>query len=398
MDFFSSQASSSNLDITLNSESVDYGQTYDLDKVINKDYKQIDFVKGIAHAFNLKMTTDETTKTVNIEPFNTFYKDYADAIDWTYKLDRSKQIEDKWIKSDLKRDVIFKYKSDSKDKKVERRGEEWFDGIKDEYPYQETLPKTFEKGESKYENPFFAGTYNGKDQDTISNSSFNDTAFSACLWQEITDPTYSYRPDKGYEFLPRLLYWNKYSPDPCNLNSKRAFTQTWANSIGIVSAGVTGSSGLLSTIYPQATSINRDNSSSPILSYGNVNVRDYDDVTKDYTYYAAGKGLFETYYKNMFEMFKAKPRLRTVYIDLKTTDIINLDFRKLVYIDGVYWRINKVVDYKPNKNQPTKVELIEWLQLGTFAAAAPSFGGNDNTGGLGWQDGGVSESNNDLGL
>jgi hypothetical protein len=398
VNIFNRVTDSTEFNITLNSEAVAYGQTYDLDKVINKDYKQIDFIKGIAHSFNLKMTTNETTKTVNIEPFNTFYKDYADAIDWTYKLDRSKQIEDKWIKSDLKRDVIFKYKSDSKDKKVERRGEEWFDGIKDEYPYQETLPKTFEKGESKYENPFFAGTYNGKDQDTISNSSFNDTAFSACLWQEITDPTYSYRPNKGYEFLPRLLYWNKYSPDPCNLNSKRAFTQTWANIIGIVSAGVTGSSGLLSTIYPQATSINRDNSSSPILSYGNVNVRDYDDVTKDYTYYAAGKGLFETYYKNMFEMFKAKPRLRTVYIDLKTTDIINLDFRKLVYIDGVYWRINKVVDYKPNKNQPTKVELIEWLQLGTFAAAAPSFGGNNNTGGLGWQDGGVSESNDDLGL
>ena len=73
------------------------------------------------------------------------------------------------------------------------------------------------------------------------------------------------------------------------------------------------------------------------------------------------KGLFETYYKNMFEMFKAKPRLRIVYIDLKTKDIINLDFRKLVYIDGVYWRINKVVDYQPNKNQPTKVELVEWL-------------------------------------
>ncbi len=369
--------------ISLNSEAVEYGQTYDLDKVINKDYKQIDFIKGIAHAFNLKMTTDETTKTVNIEPFNTFYKDYADAIDWTYKLDRSKQIEDKWIKSDLKRDVVFKYKTDSKDKKVERRGEEWFDGIKDEYPYQETLPKTFEKGESKYENPFFAGTYNAKDQDTTGGQL--DTAFSACLWEEITDPTYLYRPDKGYEFLPRLLYWNKYSPaNPSAFSQKQASIQTWASTIDVVHAGSAVSpSPFLSDIYPQATSINRDDSSSPILSYGNVNVRDYDDSTGVYTSYAAGRGLFETYYKNMFEMFKSKPRLRTLYIDLKTTDIINLDFRKLVYIDGVYWRINKVVDYQPNKNQPTKVELVEWLQLGAFAAVAPSFGGNENTGGLG---------------
>ena len=133
------------------------------------------------------------------------------------------------------------------------------------------------------------------------------------------------------------------------------------------------------SIYPQATSINRDDSSSPILSYGNVSVRDYDDATGVYSSYVAGKGLFETYYKNMFEMFKAKPRLRTVYIDLKTTDIINLDFRKLVYIDGVYWRINKVVDYQPNKNQTTKVELVEWLQLGAFAATAPSFGSGNTT-------------------
>ncbi len=381
----------SEFDISLNSEAVDYGQTYDLSEVINKDYKQIDFIKGIAHAFNLKMTTDESTRTVNIEPFDTFYKDYADAIDWTYKLDRSKQIEDKWIKSDLKRDVVFKYKSDSKDKKVETRGEEWWDGIKDEYPYQETLPKTFEKGESKYENPFFAGTYNAKDKDTTSVlGSDIDTAYSSCLWTENAYGWQDYRPSKGFEFLPRLLYWNKYSP-AVGIGAKIAQVQTWATTLEWITADASAAF-YLSTIYPQATSINRDNSSSPILSYGNVNVRDYDDATGVYTSYAAGKGLFDTYYKNMFEMLKAKPRLRTVYVDLKTTDIINLDFRKLVYIDGVYWRINKVVDYQPNKNEPTKVELIEWLQLGLFAATAPSFSGIDNTGGLGWQGGGNNSS------
>jgi len=398
--FFKS-GTSSNLDITLNSEEVDYGQTYDLDEVINKDYKQIDFVKGIAHAFNLKMTTDETTRTVNIEPFNTFYKDYADAIDWTYKLDRSRQIEDKWIQSDLKRDVVFQYKPDSKDKKVEQRGEVWWNGIKDEYPYQETLPKTFEKGESKYENPFFAGTYNTKDQETIMFPSIPERAtYSAVLWEGTPSSNSTARPPKGYEFLPRLLYWNKYAPLSTTIaTNKMAYIQTWQGVVEPISAGLIGSgAGYLASAIPQATSINRDDSSSPILSYGNVSVTDYDDATGVYSSSVAGKGLFETYYKNMFEMFKAKPRLRTVYIDLKTTDIINLDFRKLVYIDGVYWRINKVVDYQPNKNQTTKVELVEWLQLGAFAATAPSFGGNNNTGGLGWQDGGVEQDNDDIGL
>jgi len=373
--------SDSNFSISLVPERVDYGQTYDLSKVMNPGYKQLDFVKGIAHAFNLKMATDETTKTVSIEPFNSFYKDYADAIDWTYKLDRSKQMNHKWLKSDLKREVVFKYKSDSNDKKVEHRGEEYFDGIKDEYPYQETLSTSFEKGESKYENPFFAGTYNGKDQDTTGGKA--DNPFSACLWSENTYTTNLNRPDKGYDFLPRLLYWNKYSPaNAIPFTPKQAIVQTW-NSVNEVIRADASSGGMLSNIYPQATSINRDDSSSPILSYGNVNVRDYNDATGVYTSYAAGKGLFATYYKKMFEMLKLKPRVRTAFFDLKTKDIVSLDFRKLVYIDGVYWRINKVIDYQPNKNQSTKVELVEWFNTGVFAATAPSFsGGTSNWGGV----------------
>ncbi len=381
---FIRSSSSSTFDITLKPEKVEYGQTYDLDKVMNKDYKQTDFVKGIAHAFNLQMTTDESTRTVNIEPFNSFYKPFGSAIDWTYKLDRSKEISDKWLENDLKRTLVFKYKSDGKDAKVKIRGEKYFFGIEDEFPYREILPDTFEKGDSTFENPFFAGTYNAKDTDTISNSSFNDTAFSACLWTENVSSNDEGRPDKGYEFLPRLLYWNKYSPNPSNLNSKRAFTQTWSNYAGIVSAGVTGSSGLLSDIYPQATMINEDSTTSPVLSYGNVYVRDYDDVNKTYSSYVVGKGLYDTYYKDSIEMLKENPRMRTSYIALKISDIVNLDFTKLVYIDGVYWRINKIIDFMPNKNESTKVELIQFTQQSAFSGSAPMI---NSSGGLNnWQD------------
>ena len=381
-----------NFDIGFEPNRVEYGQTYDLNKVMNLEYKQLDFVKGIAHAFNLKMTTDEVTRVVTLEPFDTFYKDYAEAIDWTYKLDRSKQIDDKWIKTDLKRDIVFKYKSDSKDKKVEHRGLEYFDGIKDEYPYQETLPKSFERGESKFENPFFAGTFNAKDQDTTGISGSNNP-YSACLWSENASANYS-KPDKGYEFLPRLLYWNKYSPSGLSLSwhQKFAKVEVWGNTFEFIVADASASGGVfLIGVYPQATSINRDDTSSPVLSYGNAWVRDYDDATNTYSSYEVGSGLFETYYKNMFEMFKEKPRLRTAYIDLKVKDIVNLDFTKLVYIDGVYWRISRVVDYQPNKNESTKVELVEWQKIGTFAATTPSFGSGGTTSGWGTLYGGYGD-------
>ena len=382
-------------DINIEPNRVAYGQTYNLTDVMSPDYKQVDFIKGVAHAFNLQMTTDESTKTVNIEPYDSFYEPYSKAIDWTYKLDRSNQINDKWIANDVKRNLIFKYLSDGEDAMVKRRGELNFHDIEDEYPYREILPDTFKKGESVFENPFFAGTYNAKDTDTITNSAFNDTAYSGCLWTEIASPNDSGRPDKGFNFLPRLLYWNKYSPDPSNLSGKRAFTQTWSNSIGIVSAGVTGSSGLLSTIYPQATMINRDSTTSPVLSYGNAWVRDYDDLTGDYTPYQDGKGLYDTYYRNMMEGLKRNPRLRTVLITLNITDIVNLDFKKLIYIDGVYWRLNRVIDYRPSKNSSTKVELIQWFGIYSYGASPPMTGGSgvDISG-----DGSIITNNNNIGL
>ena len=369
--------------IAIDPNNVEYGQTYNLTDVMNPDYKQIDFIKGIAHSYNLQMTTDESTKTVYIEPFDSFYKPYKDAIDWTSKLSRADETTDKWIENDLKRSLVFKYKSDSADAKVKFRGETYFDDVEDEYPYRETLPDTFEKGDSTFENPFFAGTYNAKDTNTTSIPNV-DTAYSACLWTGNHSPNDSGRTNKGFDFLPRLLYWNKYSPATSQYNDKRAVVQTWSFATNFITANASVPN-VLSGIYPQATMINRDSTTSPILSYGNVFVRDYDDATGVYTAYQAGKGLYDTYYRNMVEMLKRSPRLRTVSLDLKVTDIINLDFRKLVYIDGVYWRINRVVDYMPNKNSTTKVELIEWFQIGVFAATAPSFGssGNNSNWGVG---------------
>ena len=209
--------------IAIDPNNVEYGQTYNLTDVMNPDYKQIDFIKGIAHAYNLQMTTDDETKTVYIEPFDSFYKPYKDAVDWTGKVNRADEINDKWIESDLKRNLVFKYKSDGADAMVKLRGKRFFDDIEDEYPYREELPDTFEKGNSTFENPFFAGTYNAKDMDTTGTPNI-DTAYSACLWTGVVSSNDEGRPNKGFEFLPRLLYWNKYSPassvTPCYVKNK----------------------------------------------------------------------------------------------------------------------------------------------------------------------------------
>lgn len=371
--FYRSKTDSTcNFDIQFEGKRVEYGQTYNLKDVIDPKQKQIDFVKGIAHAFNLKMTTDDVRKTVTIEPATTFYKKFGEAVDWTHKLDRSRELQDKFIKTDLKRNLIFKYKSDDNDATVKFRGNLYFDGVQDEYPYIEDLPSTFERGESIFENPFFAGTYNARDRDS-SRGSFVTPPYSALLLTANNGAWTNIRPDKGYEFLPRLLYWNKYSPSISGVSGRMAYSQSGTH-LRRIAAGGTIASGD-SDIYPQATSYDREKSSSPVLSYGNIFVSEYNDSTRTQANPEPVKGLYETYYKPIFEMFKYSPRLRTVYIDLKVNDVINLNFRKLIHIDGTYWILNRIVDYMPHKNQPTKVELAEWVELGGTLPTTTNIGG-----------------------
>ena len=377
------------MSIRIDPTTVEYGQTYDLDKVIDEDFKQIDFIKGIAHSFNLKMTTDESTKTVFIEPFDSFYKPYGQAIDWTHKVDRSKKTSDKFIESDLKRDIIFKYKTDDNDKTVAKRGENYFQGIEDEYPYMQTLPETFTKGTSEFENPFFAGTYNGRDITTVGVNGITDTASSGLLWTQISEPYNLPRPDKGHNFKPRLLYWNKYSVDSPIETPKKFQVQCWSN----IDYAVTSSINVNAhhpqfNIFPQATMINKDRQGtvstnlltySPNLAYGNTNIRVYDDATLTRGGVQISPGLYNVYYRNMINQLILSPQIRKIYVSLNTTDIADLAFDKLIYIDGCYWRINKVVGYKPNKNESTKVELFKWYPIGIFAAAAPNFGNSGST-------------------
>ena len=356
-----------------------------------RNFLFIIFLKQAQHAFNLQITTDEQEKQVLIEPFDDFYLTYKDAVDWTSKLDRSKEIKDKWTKSNLKRNLVFKYKSDEKDETVKTRGVVYFNGVHDEYPYQEELSLDFEKGDSVFENPFFAGTYNGQDSDT-QGSYATDAPFSACLWNENSNSGSSRASvSKGNEFSPRLLFYKKYSPLSAH-HAKFIKCQTWDGTTHFVYANnwysgipTPSTASYLGGIYPQATSINRHDIDSPVLSYGNVYVSNFSDLNLTYAPAVTSKGLYDTYYKKMMEMFKSNPRLRTAYIDIKISDITNLDFRKLVYIDGVYWRLNKIIDYFPSKNQSTKVELIQWQELGTFATSAPAFGsaGTSTSGGNG---------------
>ena len=101
----------------------------------------------------------------------------------------------------------------------------------------------------------------------------------------------------------------------------------------------------------------------PNLSYNRVKHIEISEVDDNYT--ITQNGLYFYFHSKMVNQLKNNPRLKVVYLNLDYQDILTLDFRDLIYLDGVYYRINKISDFKPHKNESTKVELIEYFELGT---------------------------------
>tara|TARA_R110002167_G_scaffold307833_2_gene512417 strand:- start:6763 stop:9810 length:3048 start_codon:yes stop_codon:yes gene_type:complete len=359
-------------------EHAEYGQTYDLKNVIDSSSTQMGFIKGVSHAFNLQFITDTVSKIVTIEPFNDFYKTQSEAVDWSAKVDFSQNQVDKWVPTELLREVIFKFISDSNDKVVEHRGQTYWDNILDEFPYREFLSNEFAAGKVIFENPFFAGTFNVRNGLSNGTEGVENAPWGAVLWGDCntTPPSTptgggGCRPSKGYNFVPRLLNWTRLQC-PTYIDNQAhlvAMIQTWISTRTIWSAPVVGQT---SKIYPQANSYDNFNTTTPLLTYASHYIADRDCLTGFVSANIVVKGLYQTYYQKQIEMMKKSPRLKTINLNLKLSDIQTLDLRKLVYIDGSYYRINQVLDFQPNNNSTTKVELILWEEQGNFPAVIAS--------------------------
>jgi hypothetical protein len=141
----------------------------DLKYIIDPSLKALDFIRGLAHAFNLVFETNEGSRTVYIEPADDYFlesrpatTDLEDgfytaqkAIDYTPFIDLSKGGE---LVSDTKQlsQLRLKWKDDSNDPTVEALNLNQNLGILEaRYSF---ASNRFKEGETVVENPFFAGT------------------------------------------------------------------------------------------------------------------------------------------------------------------------------------------------------------------------------------------------
>jgi hypothetical protein len=356
----------------INPEIPAFGCTYDLKDVLPNDQKQLDFIKGVAHAFNLQFNTVESEKTVYCEPYTSFYLPPKYAIDWTNKLDRGQDDTLSFFQTEFTRRLIFKYKTDDNDAGVKRMSETYFQGVGDNYPKVLDLPNTYPKGETIFENPFFAGSV-----DTQSTYMGLLLDMSKNFYTVRMATTAHGQPPQGYDFQPRMLLYRKFLRQASYPMVQGFFTENNTSfgtdpfymkrlQYGNVQAWTAGSFPEYTTMASRictSTFNDRYNFTDQFgLSYGNYWATDwiYPATEDSIVGNQIGKGLYQRYYQPMIDNLINNPKTRICYIDLKITDIINLDFRKLVYIDGVYYRLIKVIDYQPHLNIPTQVELHQW--------------------------------------
>ena len=349
---------------------------------------QADFLSGITQMFNLQYRTDAASKVVFIEPYDHFYEASSNSVDWSDKIDYSKDIQDEFI-YDIKSKLEFKYKDASDDAFLERYNKkndvDW-----GSYKEVDESGALFD-GEYKVENKFFSPTFNWTEPDYIDTTAgheLNSTPLIPIYHKEFSDlSTNDERAEKSFDIGARVLLLPSdnpygdgglmastetkaytgysYAPLPSQEienESSQNFNFARGNFINIHNMWKSPSANEGQEFAFNVATLNNGYEDVDLnLSYSDVI---YNSTAISNTRQTKMRGLYYYYYSKMIKQLKQKPRLKIAYFNLKTSDISLLDFKKLVYINGVYYRINKIIDFQPHKQQSTKVELLEYSFLG----------------------------------
>jgi len=290
------------------------------------DINQLDLISGIKQLFNLHFSTDLIDKKVYIEPHDDFYNE-GNYVNWTDKLDVSKDILISDLNSKYKKTMCFDYKSDGSDGLVNYLKE----SEQDTFNYDAQVENVNSKDEvGILENPLFSGTWPGNYRHI---GMWTDQV--PRLWKSYESGQI---PPKNVNFNFRIWYYDGQK----DFNEGSFIQKTFYNP-----GNYTFTDTERTDNYPYFYSIN--------VNESNENSLFFRDETNS-------SGLFQRYWRNSFNILNNGKKY-VAYFNLNKKDINTLDLRKLVllYLDGepVLFKIDKVAEYK--SGQITKVELVTWI-------------------------------------
>ena len=336
------------------------GVTIDFRYFINQTWNSLDFIKGLAHAFNLTFQTDVNNRTVTIEPADTYLYEVNNpsttnlqsgfygttTIDKTQNVDLDKEGEIFSV-SEIPNQFILSWQYDGNDPTLDAiNAGAGLDLMQSQFNFPSNR---FQRGQDVVENPFFSATL------CVSDSSIRDPASALDviipqIWSAnyLTQPTST---EANYDILPRILY------------SDQAL-QYLNGSVQIYSQYIEPTPPHL-TIYPLPSAwmvdYNNTAGNSMSLSFGNETVNGF-----------LIKGLLERFY--LYEFIRQQSGKQVeCYVFWDIVEIFNLDFRKLVKIHGDNFILQEVNSFNVALNRSTKTYLLNnYLGDGTEASQISS--------------------------
>lgn len=311
---------------------IDVGAQVRMFDVLAQDISQKDFFKSILLMHNLYLYTDESNdKNLFIVPQAWFYDTFAgNAVDWTYKMDHSKEVEITPMGELAAREYLLTYKKDADYYNDQR----YFKIYGEVYGQRSAVADNdFEKDTKKIE-LVFSPTPPVQLQGST----------------RVMPHFYKVNKDGAKErdaFNIRILQYGGLKPSQTN-SSLNAPYAPW---------NVTDFNGNFLkafNFYPYAGMWDDPQALSRDLCFGPPRevfffVNPYPDVTL-YRYWWAGF---------INEITNKDSKLVRAYFNLSPADINQLDFKRLVKVDNTYYKLNKIDQFNPLAKSMTRVELFK---------------------------------------
>lgn len=300
----------------------------ELDYVKNApDIKQIDFVSDLIKMHNLAVIPDIAIENkLKLEPMQT-YIGSGDTLDWTKKLDTSKDIVIKGTDDLRKTKLTFTYSAgqDTYSKLFVDQGRVYGDYKAEPYLVTNTqVPSAFQSGETSVK--LVA-------QSTPATQVDNTTLIAPRFWtQNGTEAAKFTAPQL------RFLYHSETSPiylyDDVN-----TFSAIYQN-VPIV------------THYSDTSGFNPDYNGTDLNWAPETPLHDYTANPFD--------NLFTLYWRDYLDtIYSDDARILEANFALNNTDILTLNFADFIFVKDAYWRILELSDYKMGQFESTRVKLLK---------------------------------------
>ena len=311
------------LDIIKSQQALTPGSTTNLNPFL-PDMTCDVFLKGIITAFNLYLKPDANNPTIlEIEPLADFYNGSDNAIDWTYLVDKSKEIKVTPTINFASKDYNFLF-----EKEDDYWNTQYVNGFAEQYgSFTLSSQSQYATDTTDMKLPFGQHPLALIDSTNLIVPRFYQVNFDEFGNGQIV-------LKKGKSFIVQL-------------GEMRAGNWEHRNESGIDFPQI---------IYPYVGHL--DDIDAPTF--------DFNFGVPEVVYYPAtiytSNNLFEYHETFIKEIVSRFGKMLTLYATIDSDTINKLDFRNLINIDAVVYRLQKINDYDSGKGQSTLVELIRIIE------------------------------------